>query len=104
MPTLSPLSLHIRPKKYARIYINEIVRLHGIPLPIISDRGAQLTSHFWKAFQKDLGTQVKRRTAFHPTTDGQEQRSIQTLEDMLRAYIICFKGSWDNQLPLIEFS
>ena len=68
-------------KDYASIYINQIVSLHGIPLSIISDRGAQFTYHFWKAFKKVLGTQVKLSTAFHPQTDGQAEHTIQTLED-----------------------
>ncbi|WMV18639.1 hypothetical protein MTR67_012024 [Solanum verrucosum] len=51
---------------YAKLYINEIVRLHGVPLSIISDRGPQFTSHFWKSFQKGLGSQVNLSTAFHP--------------------------------------
>ncbi|KAH0633127.1 hypothetical protein KY284_035913 [Solanum tuberosum] len=89
---------------YAKLYINEIVRLHGVPLSIISDRGPQFTSHFWKSFQKGLGTQVNLSTAFHPQTDGQAERTIQTLEDMLRACVIDFKGSWDDHLPLIEFA
>ena len=57
---------------YAKLYINEIVRLHGVPFSIISDRGPQFTSHFWKSFQKGLGTQVNLSTTFHPHTDGQE--------------------------------
>ena len=89
---------------YAKLYINEIVRLHGVPLSIISDRGPQFTSHFWKSFQKGLGTQVNLSTTFHPQTDGQAERTIQTLEDMLRACVIDFKGSWDDHLPLIEFA
>ncbi|KAF3626567.1 Zinc ion binding, putative isoform 1 [Capsicum annuum] len=73
---------------YAKIYIEEIVRLHGTPVSIISDRG----------------TQVNLSTAFHPQTDGQSKRTIQTLEDMLRACIIDFKGSWVDHLPLVEFA
>ena len=103
------MSSHFLPVKtadstedYAKLYINEIVRLHGIPLSIISDRGPQFTSHFRKSFQKSLGTQVKLSTTFHPQTDGQAERTIQTLEDMLRAFVIEFKGSWDDHLPLIE--
>ena len=88
---------------YARIYIDEIVSLHGIPLSTISDRGAQFTSHFWRSFQKGLGTQVKLGTAFHTQTDGQE-RTIPTLNDMLISCVIDFKCYWDNHLPWIEFS
>jgi len=70
---------------YAKLYIQEIVRLHGVPISIISDRGAQFTAQFWKSFQKGLGSKVNLSTAFHPQTDGQVERTIQTLEDMLRA-------------------
>ncbi|WMV46002.1 hypothetical protein MTR67_039387 [Solanum verrucosum] len=55
---------------YDKVYIREIVKLHGVPLSIISDRGPQFTSHFWKSFQKGLGTKVKLSTAFHPQMDG----------------------------------
>ncbi|KAH0778029.1 hypothetical protein KY290_009440 [Solanum tuberosum] len=79
---------------YAKLYVQEIVRLHGVPISIISDRGAQFTAQFWKSFQKGLGSK----------TDGQAERTIQTLEDMLRACVIDFKGSWDDHLPLIEFA
>ena len=89
---------------YAKLYLKEIVRLHGIPLAIITDRGAQFTAKFWKSFQEGLGTQVKLSTAFHPQTDGQAERTIQTLEDMLRACVLDFDGSWDEHLPLIEFA
>ena len=89
---------------YDKLYINEIVMLHGVPLSIILDRGPQFTSHFWKSFQKGRGTQVNLSTTFHPQTDAQAERTIQTLEDMLRALVIDFKGSWDDHLPLFEFT
>ena len=89
---------------YVKLYINEIVRLHGVPLSIISYRGPQFTSYFWKSFQKGLGTQVNLSTTFHLQTDGQAERTIQNIEDMLRACVIDFKDSWDDQLPLIEFA
>ncbi|XP_070022667.1 uncharacterized protein [Nicotiana sylvestris] len=74
------------------------------PVSIISDRGPQFTAHFWQAFQKRLGTKVNLSTAFHPHTDGQAERTIHTLEDMLRACVIDFGGNWDDHLPLIEFA
>ena len=55
---------------YVKLYINEIVRLHGVPFATISDRGSQFASHFWKSFQKGLGIQVNVNTTFHPHTDG----------------------------------
>ena len=80
------------------------MRWHEIPLSIIFDMGAQFTSHFWRFFQKILGTQVNLQTAFHPLTDGHAEFTIQTLEDMLKACVIDFKWSWDSHLPLTEFS
>ncbi|GJZ59465.1 putative reverse transcriptase domain-containing protein [Tanacetum coccineum] len=71
--------------KLAEIFRQEIVRLHGIPTSIVSDKDPKFTSHFWKGLQKAWGTRLKFSTAFHPQTDGQSERTIQTLEDMLRA-------------------
>ena len=82
-----------RAEDYTRLYIDEIMRWHGIPLSIISDRGAQFTSHFWRSFQKILGMQTNLSTSFHPQTDGKEERTIQTLEDMFSEYVIDFRGS-----------
>ncbi|KAH0637697.1 hypothetical protein KY289_037612 [Solanum tuberosum] len=82
---------------YARLYIQEVVRLHGVPISIISDRGAQFTAQFWKSFQKGLGSKVNLSTAFHPQTDGQAERTIQTLEDMLRACVIDFKALYERR-------
>ena len=86
------------------MYITEIVSIHGVPLSIVSDRDGRFTSNFWKSLQKSLGSKLKLSTAYHPQTDCQSERTIQTLEDMLRACVIDFKGSWESHLPLIEFS
>ncbi|WMV29868.1 hypothetical protein MTR67_023253 [Solanum verrucosum] len=85
---------------YTKLYINVIVRLNGVPLSIISDIGPPFKYHFWKSFQKGLGTQVNLSTTFHPQNDGQAERTIKTLEDRFRACVINFKGSWDDYLPL----
>ena len=60
--------------------------------------------HFWKSFQKAMGTRLTMNTAFHPQTDGQLERTIQVLEHMLRACILDHKGSWEEHLPLVEFA
>ena len=91
-------------EKLAKLYISEIVRLHGVPLSIISDRGTQFTSMFWRTLHAKLGTRLDLSTAFHPQTDGQSERTIQVLEDMLRECVIEFGGHWENFLPLAEFS
>ncbi|GJS02200.1 putative reverse transcriptase domain-containing protein [Tanacetum coccineum] len=90
--------------KLARLYLNRIVARHGIPVSIICDRDGRFTSNFWKSFQKALGTDISMSTAYHPETDGQSERTIQTLEDMLRACVIDFGKGWVKHLPLAEFS
>ncbi|GJY40884.1 putative reverse transcriptase domain-containing protein [Tanacetum coccineum] len=82
----------------------QIVARHGIPVSIICDRDGRFTSNFWKSFQKALGTDISMSTAYHPETDGQSERTIQTLEDMLRACVIDFGKGWVKHLPLAEFS
>ncbi|GJV78252.1 putative reverse transcriptase domain-containing protein [Tanacetum coccineum] len=91
-------------KNLARIYIDEIVAGHGVLVSIILNRDGRFTSRFWQTLQKALGTRPDMSTAYHPQTDGQSERIIQTLEDMLRACVIDFGGSWDVHLPLAEFS
>ncbi|GJU35981.1 reverse transcriptase domain-containing protein [Tanacetum coccineum] len=75
---------------HTRLYIKEIVSRHGVPISIISDRDSHFTSRFWQSLQNALGTQLDMSTTYHPETDGQSKRTIQTLEDMLRACIIDF--------------
>ena len=99
-----PIRNNYSTEKLAQIYIDEIVSRHGVPLSIISDRDSHFTSHFWQAVQEALGTRIDLSTAYHPQTDGQSERTIQTLEDLLRACVLDFKGNWDQHLSLIEFS
>jgi hypothetical protein len=91
-------------KKYAEVYLNQIVQLHGVPKTIISDRGAQFIARFWEQLQYALGTKLIRSSAYHPQTDGQTERVNQILEDMLRACIIHYGTSWDKCLALAEIS
>lgn len=88
----------------AELYLDEIVKLHGVPANIVSDRDPRFTSRFWKAFTRALGTELHMSTAYHPETDGQTERTIRTLEDMLRTCILEWKNSWQKFLPLVEFS
>ncbi|GJT32145.1 putative reverse transcriptase domain-containing protein [Tanacetum coccineum] len=83
--------------KLARLYLNRIVARHGIPASIICDRDGRFTSNFWRSFQKALGTDISMSTAYHPETDGQSERTIQTLEDMLRACVIDFGKGWSEK-------
>ncbi|GKE52010.1 putative reverse transcriptase domain-containing protein [Tanacetum coccineum] len=86
--------------KLARIYLKEVVTRHGIPVSIICDRSPRFASNFWRSLQNALGTNLDMSTAYHPQRDGQSKRTIQTLEDMLRACVIDFAKGWVNHLPL----
>jgi hypothetical protein len=99
-----PVHTTYNAKKYAEIYLYQIVRLHGIPKMIISDRGAQFIARFWEKLQHALGTKLIRSSAYHPQTDGQTERVNQILEDMLRACALQYDKNWDKCLSLAEFS
>ncbi|GKA28300.1 putative reverse transcriptase domain-containing protein, partial [Tanacetum coccineum] len=81
-----------------------IVARHGVPISIISNRDSRFTSRFWQSIQEALRTRLDMSTAYHPQTDGQIERAVHNLEDMLKACILDFGGSWDVDLPLVEFS
>ncbi|GJS33586.1 DNA/RNA polymerases superfamily protein [Tanacetum coccineum] len=98
-----PIRENIPIHKLAKIYVNEIVVRHGVPVSIVSDRDGRFTSNFWQDFQ-ELGTKLHMSIAFYPKIDGQSERTIQMLEDMLRACVIDFGGNWDDHLPLVEFT
>ncbi|GJV91537.1 putative reverse transcriptase domain-containing protein [Tanacetum coccineum] len=91
-------------KKLAMLYIKEVVARHGIPVSIICDRDLRFASHFWRSLQKALGTSLDMSIVYHPEIDGQSERTIQTLEDMLRACVIDFGNGWIKHLPLVKFS
>ncbi|GKA50365.1 putative reverse transcriptase domain-containing protein [Tanacetum coccineum] len=99
-----PMCEDYKMDRLARLYLNEIVARHGVPISIISDRDSRFTSRFWQSMQEALGTRLDMSMAYHPQIDGQSERTIQTLEDMLRACVLDFGGSWDVHLPLVEFS
>ena len=99
-----PIRKDYKLTRLARLYVDNIVRLHGVPSSIVSDRDPRFTSRFWKALQQALGTELHLSTAHHPQTDGQSERTIQTLEDMLRSCILDFGGSWGEHLSLVEFT
>jgi hypothetical protein len=90
--------------KLAKLYVNEVIRLHGVPISMVSDRDPRFTSRLWPCLQRALGTEVNLSTAFHPHTDGQSEITIQTLEDLLRSCVLEFGGNWEELLPLVEFT
>nr|GEW65003.1 hypothetical protein [Tanacetum cinerariifolium] len=98
-----PMRSDYKIDRLARLYFNEIVARHGVSISIISDRDSRFTSRFWQSMQETLGTRLGMSTVYHPQTDGQSERNIQTLEDMLRACVLDFRRSWDVHLLLVEF-
>jgi hypothetical protein len=91
-------------ERYAEIYVDLIVRLHGVPKTILSDRGTQFVARFWVQVHESLGTKLIHSSSYHPQTDGQTERVNQVVEDMLRACVIHFDKSWDKCLALAEFA
>ena len=87
-----PVRMDYSMDRLAELYVEEIVRLDGVPLSIVSDRDSRFTSRFWKELQSALGNKLKFSTTFHPQTDGQSERLIQVLEDMLRGCVMEFLG------------
>nr|KYP59990.1 Retrotransposable element Tf2 [Cajanus cajan] len=99
-----PMNIKWSLEKLTQLYIKEIVRLHGVPSSIISDRDPRFTSRFWQSLHQALGTKLRLSSAYHPQTDGQSERTIQSLEDLLRACILDHLGNWEEMLPLVEFT
>ncbi|GJS12089.1 putative reverse transcriptase domain-containing protein, partial [Tanacetum coccineum] len=99
-----PIRKDFKMDRLARLYFNEIVARDGAPISIISDHDSRFTSRFWQSIQEALGTQLDMSTAYHSQTDGQSERTIQTLEGILRACVMDFGGSWGIHLSLVEFS
>nr|GFC35098.1 reverse transcriptase domain-containing protein [Tanacetum cinerariifolium] len=91
-------------EKLTRLYLKEIACRHGVLVSIISDRDSHFTSRFWRSLQEALGTNLDVSSAYNPQTNGQSERTIQTLKDMLHTCVIDFGSSWDRHFSLVEFS
>jgi len=91
-------------ERLAELYFQRIFPIHGMPMSIISDRDSRFLSGFWKSLMRHSGTRLSYSSAYHPQTDGQTERVNQILEDMLRACILDFQGSWKKYLPYAEFA
>jgi hypothetical protein len=99
-----PIKMTDSVDKIAKMYINDAVRLHGIPVSIVSDQDPRFTSRLWPSIQHALGTRLDVSIAFHPQTDGQSERVIQVLEDLLQACVLEFGGNWKEHITLVEFT
>ena len=104
MVHFAPCTKEITAPEYARLFVDYVFWLHGLPEVIISDRDPRFTSKFWRSLFDILGTDLRFSTAFHPQTDGQSERMIQTLENFLRPYVARHPSAWARHLPLAEFA
>ena len=104
MVHLAPTNTTVSAPQLAKMFFREVVRLHGVPKSIVSDRDPRFTSHFWKSLWSQLGTRLAMSTAYHPQTDGQTERTNRTLEDMLRSYVNFEQNDWDQFLVAAEIS
>jgi hypothetical protein len=99
-----PINTNYNAQKYTEIYMACVLCLHGVRETTVSDRGSQFIARFWKQLHASLGTHLIHSSAYHMQTEGQTERVNQILEDILRACVIENQGSWDKNLPLVEFS
>jgi transposase InsO family protein len=99
-----PVRTNYGGEKLARLYVDNIVKLYGVPSIIVLDRGTQFTSRFWKSLHKAMGTKLDFSSAYHPQTDGQTERVNQIMKDMLRACVLTYGKDWEQSLPYAEFS
>jgi hypothetical protein len=99
-----PISENDSLEKLSKICIEEIVKLHGVPASIVSDRDLRFTSKFWNRMQRMYGTTLKISAATHPLTDGQSKWVIQIIENMLRACALDFGNKWVDNIAYAEFT
>jgi hypothetical protein len=104
MVHLAPTRTDVTAPQLANIFWATVVRHHGLPSSIVSDRDPRFVGHFWQALWKCLGTQLTMSTAFHPQTDGQTERANRTLEEMLRPYVNFLQTDWDEHLVAAELA
>ena len=104
MVHLQATTTTVTAKEMARIYRRCVIRLHGVPRNIVSDRDSKFTSHFWKAVHQVLGTKLNMSTSFHPQSDGQTERVNRVLEEVLRHYVSAKQDDWDELLDMAEFA
>jgi hypothetical protein len=100
----APTKTNATSPEIAQIFFDTVVKLHGLPRAIISDRDPKFTSLFWKSLFQRLGTKIKMSTAYHPQTDGQSERVNRVLEEMLRHFVNYHQNDWDTWLGLAEFA
>lgn len=101
---LIPISVRTTTSQLAWIYLREVVRLHGMPESIVSDRDSKFTARFWKELHRVVGTKLLMSTSWHPQTDGQSERAIRSVGQILRSIVRPDQTDWSHKVPLVEFA
>ena len=104
MVHLVPVNTTIKASELAALYVREVVRLHGLPDTIVSDRDSKFTSKFWRETHRILGTKLLMSTAFHPQTDGASERANKSVGQILRTLIKPDQTDWKDKIPMVEFA
>ena len=99
-----PVKQNYRVDKLADLYVDNILRLHGAPKSIVSDRGPQFTTRFWKSLHEYIGTTLQYSSAYDPQTDGRTERVNQILKDLLRTCVLTYGTNWEKSLSYAEFT
>ena len=104
MVHLIPTTTNVKAEGVAKLYFENIYRLHGLPKGIVSDRDTKFTGAFWRTLQKMIGTDLLMSTTAHPQTDGQSERTNRTLLQILRHFVNNYGSDWTQHLPTVEFA
>ena len=99
-----PAQTNITAPQLAQLFLHNVVRLHGLPLKIVSDRDARFTSTFWTTVFDSFGVSLQLSSSYHPETDGQSERANRTIEEMLRSYVTEIQDNWDELLTPLELA
>jgi hypothetical protein len=101
---LVPVTTQVKTIDLAHLFLQHVVRLHGMPTSIVSDRDTKFTSQFWTELHRLMGVKLKLTTAFHPQGDGQAERAIQTVVQILRSFVRPDQRDWAVHIPMVEFA
>lgn len=104
MVRLIPTTIKVTASQVAWLFVNEIVKLHGLPESIVSDRDSKFTSVFWREIHRVLGTKLLMSTSFHPQTDGATERANRSIGQILRSVVDNDQRNWAEQCPMVEFA
>ena len=104
MACFIPVNTNVKTPTLARLFVEHLYQLYGLPTYTVSDHDTKLNSHFWRAVFHKLDTQVNMSMADHPKIDNQIERVNQVLEDMLQAYITKNQTNWEDYLSILEFA